>query len=320
MRLIRGLHRWPGQTPCVATIGNFDGVHLGHQAMLKQLTNTAKEHNLPSCVVSFEPLPQEFFTTDSPHPRLHGFRDRIENIAAQGVDYLLILTFDKSQAAQTANDFIERVLVDTLNIQHLLIGDDFHFGKGRNGNYSLLEAYASQGQFQLEQYDTITVAEERVSSTRIRQHLSKGELSEAADLLGSDYRISGRVVHGEKVGRQLGFPTANIALNQHKPPLRGVFAVVAHDLNTKLSYAAVANLGERPTVGGRRLLLEVHVLNSDVALYGHHLQIDFLEFLRGEKKFDSLDALKAAISNDSDAASRILNGNKELAYLSNRTN
>ena len=318
MRLVRGLHRWQEQTACVATIGNFDGVHLGHQAMLKQLVDAAAKHNLPSCVVSFEPLPQEFFATDAAPARLNGFRDRIQSIAAQGVDILLLLDFDDAQANQTADDFISTVLVDTIRTPHVLIGDDFRFGHGRAGDYALLRSHGEQNNFSVEQYDTITVAGDRVSSTRVRQHLAAGELPQAAQLLGHPYRISGRVVHGEKVGRQLGFPTANIALKQHQPPLRGVFAVVAHDLTTKKSYAAVANLGERPTIGGRRLLLEVHALNSDVSLYGHHLQIDFLEFVRSEKKFDSLDALKEAISNDSDTASRILNGNPKLTFLCNR--
>jgi len=318
MRLIRGLQRWPENTDCVATIGNFDGVHLGHQAMLKQLTDSAREKNLPSCVISFDPLPQEFFVADNPPARLHGFRDRVRSIAAAGVDYLLLLTFDEAQATQSAEDFISKVLVGKLRAQHILIGDDFKFGHQRSGDFALLQSVSAQGQFTVQQYDTFTVADGRVSSTRIRKHLAAGELKAAAELLGHPYRISGRVVHGEKVGRQLGFATANIALKNHKPPLRGVFAVVAHDTHTDKSYAAVANLGERPTVGGRRLLLEVHALNCDVSLYGHHLQIDFLEFVRSEKKFESLDALKEAISNDSDTASRILNGNPELTSLSNR--
>ena len=318
MRLIRGLQRWKETQPCVATIGNFDGVHLGHQAMLRQLADTAAVRNLPSCVVSFEPLPQEFFSDEHPPARLNGFRDRVQSMAAQGVDFFLLLDFNALQAAQSAEDFIHTVLIDTLRAQHILIGDDFRFGHKRSGDFALLKAAAAKSGFSVEQYNTINVAGERVSSTRIRQHLSNGELAQAAELLGHPYRISGRVVHGEKVGRQLGFPTANVALNQHIPPLRGVFAVIAHDLSTNLSYAAVANLGERPTVGGRRLLLEVHALNTDVSLYGHHLQVDFLEYIRGEKKFDSLDALKAAISNDSDTASRILNGNPNLTFLCNR--
>jgi len=318
MHLIRGLHRWQDNGACVATIGNFDGLHLGHQAMLKQLVELAAQYKLPACVISFEPLPREFFSADSPPARLHGFRDRIQCIAEQGVDRLLLLDFNKALATQKADDFIKQVLVDTIGVRHVLIGDDFRFGLDRAGDFALLEQHAAEGNFTVEQYDTISVAGGRVSSTRVRNHLAAGELAAAAELLGHPYRISGRVIHGEKVGRQLGFPTANIALGNHRPPLRGVFAVVAHDLTTGNSYAAVANLGERPTVGGRKLLLEVHALDCDVELYGHHLQIDFLEFVRSEQKFDSLDALKQAISNDSDTASRILNGNTELTYLSNR--
>ena len=202
--------------------------------------------------------------------------------------------------------------------RHLLVGDDFRFGKGRSGDFALLQTHAEQSNFDVERYDTINISGSRVSSTRIREYLAAGELSKAAELLGHPYHISGRVVHGEKVGRQLGFPTANIALHKHRPPLRGVFAVIAHDRTTGQSFAAVANLGERPTVGGRRLLLEVHALDSDVDLYGHHMQIEFIEFVRAEQKFDSLDALKQAISNDSDTASRILNSNPQFTNLSNR--
>lgn len=318
MRLIRGIDRWPDTEPCVVTIGNFDGVHLGHQTMLKQLKSAAQAHQLPACVISFDPLPQEYFTPDANQVRLQGFRDRVQSMAAFGIDRFLLLRFDQAQATQLASEFINDTLVNKLKAKHVLVGDDFRFGHNREGDYALLQALAANSGFTVEQADTVSVAGERVSSTRIRRHLAVGELADAATLLGHDYSISGRVIHGEKVGRQLGFPTANIALNQHRPPLRGVFAVVAHDLTTNQSYAAVANLGERPTVGGRRLLLEVHALNCDAPFYGHHMKIDFLEFIRGEQKFDSLDALKEAISNDSDTATRILNGNPELKYLCNR--
>lgn len=318
MRLIRGLDRWNESAACAVTIGNFDGVHLGHQAILKQLVHLAKAKSLPTCVMSFEPLPHEFFSGDDSPARLHGFRDRVQSIAAQGIDLFLLLRFDQAQAAQPADEFVQRVLLDKMRAQHVLVGDDFRFGHNREGDFSLLQAYEKKGAFSLAQYNTVIESGARVSSTRVRKHLAANELEAAAGLLGHDYAISGRVVHGEKVGRQLGFPTANIALHRHRPPLRGVFAVVAHDQDSGKAYGAVANLGERPTVGGRRLLLEVHVLNADVALYGHHLKIEFLEFIRGEQKFGSLDELKAAISNDSDTASRILNGNPELTYLSNR--
>jgi len=318
MRLIRHINQWHDTSPCVLTIGNFDGVHRGHQAMLKQLVEAAKKHNLASCVVSFEPLPHEYFADDAAPARLHGFRDRVHSIAAQGIDRFVLLRFDHAQATQSADNFISRILVDKLHVHHVLVGDDFRFGHQREGDFSMLQARAASDGFTAAQYQTISVDDERVSSTRIRTHLAANELDAAATLLGQPYSISGRVVHGEKVGRQLGFPTANIALRKHRPPLRGVFAVVVHDQTTAQSYAAVANLGERPTVNGRRLLLEVHALNTEPELYGHHLKVEFLEYIRSEQKFASLDALKEAISNDADTASRILNSNPELTYLCNR--
>lgn len=318
MRLIRGLHRWRNTGPCVVSIGNFDGVHRGHQAMLQQLNTIAKEHQLPSCVVSFEPTPQEFFTPDTPPNRLSGFRDRVQSIAEQHCDNLLLLKFNEAQSKQSAEDFVSKVLVETLQVRHVQVGDDFHFGYQRQGDIALLKEQGKTHGFTASAHDTFSIGGIRVSSTRVREHLSQGQLSEAAELLGHPYRITGRVIHGEKVGRQLGFPTANIALNQHRPPLRGVFAVVAHDKTTGKSYPGVANLGERPTVGGRKLLLEVHMLNHDIDLYGHHMQIDFMGFVRSEQKFDSLDALKEAISNDSEEALAILNGNPQLTYLFNR--
>jgi len=318
MRLIRHIDQWHNSGACALTIGNFDGVHRGHQAMLEQLVNAANERNVLSCVVSFEPLPHEYFVHDTAPARLHGFRDRVQSIAAQGIDQLVLLRFDQAQATQSADDFISHILLDKLRAHHILVGDDFRFGHNREGDFAMLQARAASDGFTAAQYQTISVNGERVSSTRIRKHLAANELDAAAQLLGQPYSISGRVVHGEKVGRQLGFPTANIALHQHRPPLRGVFAVVVHDQTTTQSYSAVANLGERPTVNGRRLLLEVHALNTKPELYGHHLKVEFLDYIRSEQKFESLDALKEAISNDSDIASRILNSNPELTYLCNR--
>ncbi len=318
MRLIRHIDQWHNTGASAVTIGNFDGVHLGHQAMLSQLREIAAKRDLLSCVVSFEPLPHEYFAESSAPARLLGFRDRVQRIAAQGIDLFVLLRFDKTQATESAGDFISRVLIDKLQANHVLVGDDFRFGHKREGDFALLQAKAASGGFTATQCQTFSSDHERVSSTRIRNHLAAAELDKAATLLGQPYAISGRVVHGEKVGRQLGFPTANIALHQHRPPLRGVFAVVAHDQTTGQSYAGVANLGERPTVNGRRLLLEVHALNTSAEFYGHHLKVEFLDHIRSEQKFESLDALKQAISNDADTATRILNSNPELTYLCNR--
>lgn len=318
MRLIRGLNRWPGGTGCVATIGNFDGLHLGHQAIFGKLIEAGQSRSLPTTVISFEPLPHEYFSASSAPCRLNGFRDRVQSTAALGIDQLLLLSFNEELSSQPAADFVQHTLVNTLKVQHLMVGDDFRFGHNREGDFELLQTLADSGGYTLEQNQTVTAGGERISSTRVRKHLANGELASAAELLGRPYAISGRVIHGEKVGRQLGFPTANVALGKHRPPPRGVFAVIAHCKQTSKSYGAVANLGERPTVGGRRLLLEVHVLDTDVQLYGHHMQIDFIEFIRAEQKFDSLDSLKEAIANDAQSAREILKSHSQRKDLANR--
>lgn len=291
---------------CVATIGNFDGVHRGHAAMLARLTGAAERRGLPSVVTTFEPLPREFFAGTAAPRRLQGLRDRVASIGAHAVDALLLLRFDAALAALTPEEFIQRVLVDTLAVRHLVIGDDFRFGRGRAGDIDTLVRAGQRHGFTLERSDTLNDADERVSSTRVRDALTRADLPLAARLLARPYRISGRVVHGEKVGRQLGFPTANVALRGHRPPLAGVFAVRAHDADTGQVHAGVANLGERPTVGGRRLLLEVNMLDGEPELYGHHLAIDFLHHIRSEQRFASLDELKAQIARDADAARALL--------------
>jgi len=313
MQLIRRLQDWPMVRGCAATIGNFDGAHLGHQAMFAQVQAAAARLRLPACVISFEPLPHEYFSGEQAPSRLHGLRDRVTSIAEHGIDRLLLLRFDADFASQRADDFIKRTLVDRLAIQHLVVGDDFRFGHQRQGDIDLLIAAGRTHGFDTESTATVAKADQRVSSTRIRQVLENGQLNEAAKLLGKRYRISGRVVHGEKVGRQLGFPTANVALKGHRPPLRGVFAVVAHHQQTARPYAGVANLGERPTLGGRKLLLEVHLLDQDIELYGQHLQVDFVEFLRAEQRFDSIDELKHQIAADAAAAREVLDGNPAVA-------
>jgi len=306
MQLIRGLNRWPDATDTVITVGNFDGVHLGHQAIFDALQEASKAHSLPSTVISFEPLPHEYFTAAQAPLRLQGLRDKTLSIGANGVDRLLLLQFDETLATMSAEDFIAKLLVEKLKARHMIIGDDFRFGHKRSGTFELLKEAGSRLGYSVEQSPTRELDGIRISSTRIRHFLSEGELDAAAALLGRPYRISGRVVHGEKVGRQLGFPTANVALGAHRPPLRGVFAVWATDNESGQRFAAVANLGERPTVGGRKLLLEVHALDQSVHWYGHHLAIDFVAQLRREQRFDSLDELKAQIGRDADAARELM--------------
>lgn len=306
MHLIRGLQRWSTTSDTVATIGNFDGVHLGHRQLFNAVKRAASQRGLPSTVISFDPLPHEYFAPGAASARLQGFRDRVSGIQDAGIDQLLLLRFDASMAGQSADDFIQKTLVNRLLIKHLVVGDDFRFGHKRSGTFQDLCTAAKPFGYTVEQSPTCLQDGERVSSTRIRRLLKQGKLDESALLLGQPYRISGRVVHGEKVGRQLGFRTANVSLGKHLPPLRGVFAVWAHHLESGKRFAAVANLGERPTVDGRKLLLEVHALDHNVNWYGHHLAVDFVQSLRSEQRFDSLDALKAQIGRDANAARTLL--------------
>jgi len=273
--------------------------------MLKKVCDVAKKASLPATVISFEPLPHEYFSRESAPGRLQGLRDRVASIANCGIDRLLLLNFDASLAAQSADDFVRRVLVDCAGISHLVIGDDFRFGHQRLGNVDTLKLAGEEFGFSVSASDTVRIGEQRISSSLTRQMLHNGDLAAASELLGRAYRISGRVVHGEKVGRQLGFPTANVALKGQRPPLSGVFAVRVHDHDgdeQMQSVPAVVNLGERPTVGGQKLLLEVHLLDRNVDLYGHHLSVDFISRIRGEQRFASLDELKAQIALDADSA------------------
>ncbi len=306
MQLIRGLDNWPDASPTIITIGNFDGAHVGHQSMFAATRRHADEHNLPATVISFEPLPHEYFTAANSPPRLQGLRDRVHSMAQAKMDRLLLLRFNHALAEMTAEEFIRRILVETAGMRHIVVGDDFRFGYQRAGTFDTLRQHAAAHNYTVEQSATCLHGNERVSSTRVRELLLARKLDAAAELLGRSYRISGRVIHGEKVGRQLGFPTANVALGPHRPPLRGVFAVWATHLKTGDRYPAVANLGERPTVGGRKLLLEVHALDASPEWYGEHLAIDFMSQLRQEKRFDSLDELKAQISMDAQSARQLM--------------
>ena len=302
MQLIRGLQRFRNKPGCVATIGNFDGLHLGHQQLVNKMMAAAKRLALPSTLISFNPLPHEFFAQSNAPARINGFRDRYQSAAALRIDRYLLLNFDQTMADSSPQAFIQNVFIDTLGVKHLVVGDDFRFGHRRQGDITDLQKAGEAHGFTVEQIQTISQDATRISSSEIRAHLANGRLDEAASMLGRQYTISGRVIHGEKVGRQLGFATANVALGEHRPPTRGVFAVLALHQETGKQYRAVANLGERPTIGGRKLLLEVHCLDENPDLYGQHLQVEFIHYLRGERKFDSLDDLKQAIRADADAA------------------
>ncbi|MDH5407119.1 MAG: bifunctional riboflavin kinase/FAD synthetase [Gammaproteobacteria bacterium] len=298
MELIRGLHNLrPRHHGCVATIGNFDGVHLGHQAVIGQLAEEAARLGLPAVVITFEPQPMEYFLKDKVPARLTRFREKIIALRRFAVDRVLALAFNQSFASLTAEVFIEKILVEGLGIRYLVVGDDFRFGKNRLGDFRLLQTAGLQHGFQVVNMHTFAIDNERVSSTRVRQALDSGDLHTAECLLGRDYRMSGRVVHGEKLGRQLGYPTANIYLHRRASPLQGIFVVEVYGLEGE-PLQGVASLGTRPTVDGKKVLLEVYLFDFDREIYGEHLQVSFLHKLRDEEKFDSLEELKAKIADD----------------------
>lgn len=308
MRVIRGIHNLRSEHKgCVATIGNFDGVHQGHQSLLKALKARAKALNLPVTVIVFEPQPREYFDRDGAPGRITRFRDKVERLFVEGVDQVVCLSFNERLRTLTAEQFVRSLLIDGLGVKHLVVGDDFKFGCDRSGDYEYLLKASQQFDFELASMDTFSLDSERVSSTRIREVLNNGDFGLASELLGWPYSISGKVVHGRKLGRQLGVPTANIQLSNIKSPFRGVFAVSAR-LGDQVM-PGVANLGIKPTIHGVSPSLEVHVLSNLVSpdLYGRRLTIEFHKKIRDEQKFDGIDALKAAIEQDIEIAKAYFN-------------
>ncbi len=306
MLLIRGLHNLrAAHRDCIATIGNFDGVHLGHQAVLAALTARARAAGVPSLVITFEPQPMEYFRPDQAPARLTRLREKLEAIEGCGVDRVLLIRFNAAFAAVEAEDFVRRILVERLGIRHLYVGDDFRFGKGRVGDFALLAAMGREHGFGVESLDTVVEDGCRVSSTRVREALQQGDLVHAARCLGRRYRICGKVAHGNKRGRTIGFPTLNVALLRRETPLTGVFAVQVLGI-TDQALPGVANIGNRPTLAGDdRLLLEVHLFDFAGDLYGRHVEVDFVEHIREERRFESFDALRAQIERDAQRAREI---------------
>jgi len=297
MQVTHGITK-PGGGPMGLTIGNFDGVHRGHHAMLQRLVAKARALNMPSCVLTFEPHPREFFTPATAPTRLTRLREKLELIAEAGIDRVHILRFDARLAALDAARFIEEVLLRGLGARWLLVGRDFRYGARRTGDYALLEAAAARLAFGLEAMPEVMNGGERVSSSGVRAALAEGDLERAARLLGREYTMSGRVAHGEKLGRALGFATANIVLRR-RPPLAGVFAVEAELEETHRVLRGVASVGRRPTVKDNAApLLEVHLFDWSEDIYGRHLRVKFLAKLRDEEKYDGLEALRVAISGD----------------------
>lgn len=307
MQFIRGLHNITSlHHGCVATIGNFDGVHLGHQAVLGELAEKGAELGLPTVVITFEPQPQEYFDRGEIPPRLTRLREKLKALRRFSVDRVLCLSFNPKLAALSAEAFVEQIIIKGLGVKYLVVGDDFHFGSNRSGNFEMLVEAGRQHGFEVVNMHTFGIAGERVSSTRVRRALQVGNLGLAEQLLGRPYRMSGRVAHGNKLGRTIGFPTANLFLHRKKAPVDGVYAVEMFGVDGE-PVAGVANVGTRPTVDGTRSLLEVHLFDFNQDIYGAHVDVDFLWKIREERKFESFDALKQQILKDSDRAENFFN-------------
>ncbi|MFI8415111.1 bifunctional riboflavin kinase/FAD synthetase [Serratia sp. NPDC078593] len=302
MELIRGIHNIRARHHgCVLTIGNFDGVHRGHKALLEQLKQKGKRLGLPVVVMIFEPQPLELFAADKAPARLTRLRDKAKYLAQAGVDYLLCVKFDPRFAAHTAQVFVAELLVEKLGVKFLMVGDDFRFGASRLGDFSLLQQAGEEYGFEIISTPTFREGDKRISSTAIRNALRDDNLALAEKLLGHPYSISGRVVHGDALGRTIGFPTANVPLKRLVAPVKGVYAVDVYGLGPQ-PLPGVANIGTRPTVAGVRQQLEVHLLDVTIDLYGRHIDVVLRAKLRNEQRFASLDALKQQIANDVVAA------------------
>ena len=302
MELVRGIHNIQSQHHgCVLTIGNFDGVHKGHQQVLQNVSEHAKALSLPSMVMTFEPQPQELFAKERAPARLTRLRDKFTQISQHNIDRLLCVSFNPHFANLTAEAFIRDLLVTRLGVKFLVVGDDFCFGKGRTGNFAMLQQAGKKYGFDVVTTRSFCLQQLRVSSTAIREALARDDLLAAREMLGRDYSICGRVSHGRKLGRTIGFPTANIPLKRCVSPVSGVYVVQVLGLgNTPVG--GVANIGQRPTVEGVRQQLEVHLFDFNDDLYGRQLEVTLLHKLRSEKKFASFELLKQQIELDAEAA------------------
>lgn len=301
MQIIRGLHNLRDfHHGSVLTIGNFDGVHRGHQAILKRLVECAELHQLPATVMIFEPHPAELFSPETAPSRLSRLREKLELLKRYDVERVLIMRFDHQTSSMPAADFIRNLLIQQLGVKHLIVGDDFHFGHKRQGDFNLLKACSEELGYGLERTATLMHEGERISSTAVRTALESNNLTKANALLGRDYELVGKVVHGARKGRTIGFPTANVFLHRNRCALNGVFAVSV-DIPGRIyqgSVPGIANLGTRPTVNGTRLQLEVHLFNWSEDIYAETIQVKFLDYIRAEQKFDSFELLREQIERD----------------------
>lgn len=311
MELIRGQYNIRGdQRGCVATIGNFDGVHLGHQAVIGQLLEKSLQMQLPSVAMVFEPQPMEFFARSTPTgieprvapARISRFREKLRLLEAQKIDKVLCLRFDQNLSQLSGKQFIEDILVDGLGVQHMIIGDDFRFGHKRSGDFELMRSEGQKHGFNVTPTRTFLLDGERVSSTRIRAALAEARFDLVETLLGRPFCISGKVCYGQQLGRSLGVPTANIGMAGLRPTLEGIYIVRLQ--HKGLWIPGVANIGTRPTVEGRKPLLEVHLFDFDKTIYGEFVTVQFYQKIRDEEKFESLPALKAAMESDLEVGRR----------------
>ena len=294
MELIRGLHNLKSLSGCVLTIGNFDGVHVGHQEILKKLVKKAKELGLPSLVISFSVTPETFF--GRPKARINNLRDKHLLLESLGVDKHLLIRFNKSFSELRAAEFVNKVLVEKTGVRYCFVGDDFRFGKDREGDFSMLKKMSLEHNFALQKINGVSIGGLRVSSSEIRKMLTKGDFKSAETFLGRPFSISGKVAHGAQIGRTIGFPTANIGIKRRLSPVLGVYSV--HIEHSSKTYTGVCNVGKRPTLGETKTLLEVFVFDFDQEIYGENVNVIFRQKCRNEIKFGSFDELKKQIEKD----------------------
>tara|TARA_B110000503_G_scaffold53906_1_gene86592 strand:+ start:5866 stop:6801 length:936 start_codon:yes stop_codon:yes gene_type:complete len=302
MEFIRGLYNLkPEHRGCVATIGNFDGVHVGHQRVLRQVKLKAIVQGLPAVVILFEPQPLEYFAKDQAPRRITRLREKLRLLEKHGIDCVLCLRFDAKLLSLSAHDFIQQLLVSGLAVSHFVVGDDFRFGQGRTGNYALLQTEGLIHGFDVENTQTCELDGERVSSTRIRNALEVHDLAAVRRFIGRPYTVTGKVAYGQQLGRKLGVPTANIRLQKPRPALQGVYATLVHGVLDQ-PVASVANIGYRPTVAGVQPQLEVHLFDFSGDLYGKTIAVEICQFIRSEQKFDGLAQLQVQIELDMQTA------------------
>jgi riboflavin kinase/FMN adenylyltransferase len=308
MRVFHGLPRLADRRACALSIGNFDGVHRGHRALLQRVVEVARQRNLVAAAMTFEPHPREYFAPEQAPARIANLRDKIEGFRQVGIERVFVQHFNREFASLTAELFIQQILVDGCQVRWLLVGDDFRFGARRAGDVVLLRRVGQSCGFTVEQIAPVLLGDERVSSSRIRAALSVGNLALASELLGHPYAISGRVLHGAKLGRQLGFPTLNLRVAHRRPALHGIYAVRVDGI-AATPLPGVASVGLRPTIDDSgRWLLEVHLFDFSDEVYGRLIKVQFVQKLRDEERFDSVQELTAAIRRDADRARAIFDG------------